>query len=252
MDILVGSTGFVGTHFLRARRFDVAVHRPDISTIEGCRSHLLVCAGLPAEKWRAEQDPDEDWENVCSLAAVLQQVAAERAVLISTIDVFDPPEGVVESSPTALSGSSAYGRNRAWFELFFRHQFPGSLIVRLPGLFAPDVRKNLIHDLLHRRSTYINRMSARASFQFFDVRDVPSLTERALELGLETLNVSSGPVDAGTIARIFDVELPEEGVSADYDMRSSHATLFGGSDGYLVDRNDIIARISKLRTESLR
>lgn len=252
MDILVGSTGFVGSHFLRARRFDVAVHRPDVSTIRGSRSGLLVCAGLPAEKWRADQHPDEDWENVRALAAVLQHVTAERAVLVSTIDVFEPPNGVVESSPISVAASSAYGRNRAWFELFFRHQFPGSLIVRLPGLFAPDVRKNLIHDLIHARSAFVERISSRASFQFFDVRDIPPLIERTLALELETLNVSSAPVDAGTIARIFDVELSDEGASADYDMRSSHAGLFGGCDGYLIGRDEIIERISTLRVERLR
>jgi len=245
--ILIGSTGFVGGHLASNYSFDEQVHRSDVSKIAGSVTDLLVCAGLPAEKWRANREPAADWANMSHLAQILTTVDAKRAVLVSTIDVYQPPVGVDESSPANFDGTGAYGANRAWFEAFFRAQFNDSLTLRLPALFAHDVRKNLVHDLLHGRSDQWAAVSPASTFQFFDVTQTWNVIEEAWAQGIKLLNVSSEPVAAQEVADIFDVTLQARTAASTYDMRSRYATKFGGSDGYLYTRASTLDGIAALR-----
>lgn len=250
MSILVGSTGFVGSHLARAHPFAIKVHRPDVSNLVGLRADLLVCAGLPAEKWRANQNRAADWENMAALAQILATVRADRAVLISTVDVYQPAVGVTENDLAHLNGAGAYGAHRAWFEEFFRSRFPESLIVRLPGLFAPDLRKNLVHDLLHGRASQFERVNPTSTFQFFNVTHTWSIVERAWANKITLLNVSSEPVTAQAVADLFGVRLVSDMDAVRYDMRSIHAGTFGGKDGYLYPAKSILNDIDALRSAS--
>lgn len=250
MAILVGSTGFVGGHLARAWQFDQAVHRPDLDAIAGSRTELLMCAGLPAEKWRANRDPDQDWYNMTALAQVLATIVAERAVLISTVDVYQPALDVDEDDAPAFDGQEAYGAHRAWFEAFFQAHFPEVLVLRLPGLFAPDLRKNLIHDLLHGKADQWSGVNPETTFQFFDVTAIGTVIERAWESDIRLLNVSSEPVTAQEIADLFDVQLRGDSPPKGYDMRSKHSEAFSGRNGYLFNRDDVLQGIGRLRHQA--
>jgi nucleoside-diphosphate-sugar epimerase len=247
VDALVGSTGFVGSQLLGMHEFDLAVHRPDVATLRDRELDLLVCAGLPAAKWQANADPGADWENMAGLAATLATVRAQRAVLISTIDVYQPAVSVDESVPATFNGAGAYGTHRAWFESFFQARFPGALVLRLPGLFGPGLRKNLVFDLLHGRSEQYVGMNPQSRFQFFDTTKAWQVIETAWEHQIRLLNVSSEPVTAAAVADLFGVALHGDGPQAAYDMRSQHDALFGGRDGYLFSQESVLAGIAALR-----
>lgn len=250
MGILIGSTGFVGGHLASHYSFDEQVHRSDVERITGATTDLVVCAGLPAEKWRANKDPESDWVNMSRLAQILTTIHADRAVLISTIDVYQPAVGVDESHPANFDGKGAYGAHRAWFEAFFRAQFTESLIIRLPALFAADVRKNLVHDLLHGQSDHWAQVNPESTFQFFDAQQTWRVIEQAWARGLCLLNVTSEPVSAQEIADVFGVTLRASTPATSYDMRSRYAKDFGGSEGYLYHRESTLNGIAALRREA--
>lgn len=247
MDVLIGSTGFVGGHLAGAHQFTLGVHRPNLQDLVGCHADVLVCAGLPAQKWLANKDPQADWDNMASLAQALTRVSAQRAVLISTIDVYQPPLGVDERDPPQFAATGAYGTHRAWFEAFFRAQFERSTVVRLPGLFAPDLRKNLVHDLLHGREDQWQAMNPASRFQFFDAGRTWEMVQWAWSQDIRVLNVTSEPVTAQEVAGLFGVTLAGSSPAADYDMRSVHAQAFGGADGYMFDKRQILDAIDGLR-----
>src|SRR5689334_17424607 len=85
---LVGHTGFVGGSLAAASNFDVLINRDSLDLLRGMQIDRLVCAGLPAAKWIANQSPRKDAENVRRLESVLSTIRAETFVLISTIDVY--------------------------------------------------------------------------------------------------------------------------------------------------------------------
>ena len=135
MDALIGHTGLVGGTIARARTFDAAFRATDIDTMRGRSFELVVCAGVRAEKWKANQDPDGDRAGIAKLSDVLETVSIGHLVLISTVDAYPAPIGVDESTPIDAAAGQPYGRHRLALERFCAGRFECT-IVRLPGLFG--------------------------------------------------------------------------------------------------------------------
>lgn len=246
MSALIGYTGFVGGHLQTDISFQEMYNRANIADIQGLKTDLLICAGLPAEKWKANGDPDADWKNMANLSQLISTVDADKAILISTIDVYQPALDKNETSYPNLIGVEAYGRNRAWFEMFFKAKFPNSLIVRLPGLYAPNLKKNLIFDLLNKREDQYANVDGESAFQFFNVTRISEFIKIALENKLSILNIATEPLSAQEIADIFSVQLKTGKRRVEYRMKSIHNPIFNGKNGYLISKEETIRDISKL------
>lgn len=249
MSALIGSTGFVGGHLQRKFDFLHKFNRSNISDIQHLNTDFLVCAGLPAEKWRANSDPETDWSNMADLAEKISSVKASRAVLISTIDVYQPAIDVTEIDKPNYNGVDAYGRNRAWFEMFFLANFEEANIIRLPGLFAQDLRKNLIFDLINNRKEQLMSVNPRSRYQFFNLEQLGNILDFSIESDIKILNVATEPVYANEIAEIFEQEFFGETLPVSYNMKTNFSAQFGGSNDYLFSKANIINDIYELRKE---
>ena len=247
--LLIGSSGYVGGHLAEAWAFDMTVRKSTSHEISGRTFDLVVCAGLPAAKWQANDNPSEDWENVCALANVLQTVRAKRAVLVSTIDVFGGLVYACEDSQVDLAGGTAYGKHRAWFEALFRSLFSNTLVVRLPALFSSQLRKNLIYDLIHARTEYLENVNSESTYQFFNMESLAITLEKALQLGLGTLNLATEPVTAGEVAKVFGHRLRNQAPEVHYSMHTLHSEKFGRTGPYLSSKAEILKELAELADE---
>lgn len=149
MNALVGYTGFVGSNLYESGEFDAIYNSKNIQEAFGTNPDLLVYAGLRAEKYLANNDPDRDLEQIKIAEDTISRINPKKIVLISTIDVFKTPSGVDENSVIDTDGLHAYGYNRYLFECWVRDHDPDALIVRLPGLFGKNIKKNFIYDFIN-------------------------------------------------------------------------------------------------------
>ena len=240
---LIGHTGFVGGNLSRQHRFDDCFNSSNIEAVAGRSFDLLVCAGVPSEKWKANADPERDRQNIGRLMAALARVDAGRLVLISTVDVFADPVGVDEESPVVTSGLQAYGRNRRHLEEFVRSHFDAS-IVRLPGLYGGGLKKNAIFDLLH--DNQVAKIDSRGIFQFYGVSRLWSDIEIILEERLPVVHMATEPVSMAEVARAaFGLEFTNEVAPTPpcYDLHTRFARLFGGVGTYIEPRDRVLAFI---------
>ena len=150
MNALVGSTGFVGSNLYTPERFQAAYHSKNIADAYGTEPDLLVYAGVRAEKYLANHDPEKDLENIRQAEANIEKIRPRRLVLISTVDVLKNPAGADETAGVETDGLHPYGAHRALLEQWVRNRYPDALIVRLPALFGKNLKKNFIYDLIHR------------------------------------------------------------------------------------------------------
>jgi dTDP-4-dehydrorhamnose reductase len=247
MSALIGSTGFVGGHLQRGFEFTHKYNRANISEIQGLNTDLLICAGLPAEKWKANSDSEADWSNMAYLAQKISSVRTDMAILISTIDVYQPAIDVTEDHKPCFAGGGAYGRNRAWFESFFVSQFPNSIVLRLPGLFAANLKKNFIYDLVNNRFEQLSKVHQESKFQFYDIRGIWNLIEKCTENGITHLNVATEPLVAQEIASIFNIDLTSSALKTEYRMKSKYSEEFDRKDGFLFGKAEVLKGISELR-----
>jgi hypothetical protein len=245
VDALIGRTGFVGGTLLRQRTFDRGFSSADIADIRGGDFGTVVCAGAPAAKWIADRDSAADLANIQGLADNLAAIRAERFILISTVDVFADSAGVDEDSPIEEHGLTAYGRNRVWLERFVAERFPGALIVRLPGLVGPGLRKNAVFDF--RNGNNLPMIDARAVYQFYPMVNLWSDLQTAMAADLSLLHLTAEPLSIAEVAGegfglSFDNQV-EGRQPARYDFQTRHAALFGGRGRYSYDRRESLMAI---------
>jgi hypothetical protein len=243
-DALVGYTGFVGSNLTLQHRFEWLYNSRNIEEIRGGSFERLVIAGIQAKKWWANLHPDEDWALIENLLDPLAEVTARQVILISTIDVL--PAGSCADEDTELHGldNHPYGLHRLKAEDRIRASFDDVTVVRLPALFGPGLKKNILFDLLNRNQLELINPASR--FQYYDLNDLWSDIEVILAAGIRLVHLFTEPVKtAEIIARFF----PETTVgaatvpAAAYDFRTQHAALFGGTDGYIRNRAQLLDRM---------
>lgn len=150
MKALVGYTGFVGSNiYANATDIDAVFNSKNISEAYGLSPDLLIYAGLRAEKFLANNDPEADMKLILEAEENIEKIAPRKLVLISTIDVYKKPNGVNENAVIDTDGLSAYGYNRYMLEEWVREHYPDSLIIRLPALFGKNIKKNFIYDFIN-------------------------------------------------------------------------------------------------------
>lgn len=149
MNILVGYTGFVGSNIYEKGKFDNVYNSKNIETAYGTNPDLLVYAGLRAEKYLANNAPEKDMELIYQAEKNIEKINPKKLVLISTIDVFKNPQNVDENTEIDTEGLHAYGYDRYQLEVWVREKYPDALIIRLPGLFGKNIKKNFIYDYIN-------------------------------------------------------------------------------------------------------
>ena len=152
MIALVGYTGFVGSNIcaVAGKEIEAVYNSKNIEEAFGTCPDLLIYAGLRAEKYLANSAPEKDMELILQAEDNISKIKPKKLVLISTIDVFKDPKGVDETSEIDVADLPAYGYNRYQLERWTRKNFPDALIIRLPGLFGRNLKKNFIYDFINR------------------------------------------------------------------------------------------------------
>lgn len=250
---LIGYSGFVGQTLLRSTSFDHLYRSTNIREIGGRSFDLVVCAGAPAQKWLANREPEADARNIDGLMDCLRTVEAERFVLISTVDVFALPLKVDETTPVETEGLHPYGANRRRLEEFVQGKFADSLIIRLPGLVGPGLKKNIVFDFLNDNN--LHAVNALDVFQFYPMVRLWSDIEKCLAHGLDLVHLTAAPVNVARVAKEgfgldFTNVLPRPAVR--YDMRTVHADLWGGKDYQYSAEDSLEAIRDYARTEPKR
>ena len=247
MRALIGSSGFVGRNLVLQWAFDLAVNSKTVGLLEGMALDVLVCAGAPAAKWIANADPAADAACIDRLSASLERIKTRQLVLISTIDVYPQTQGADES--LALDEANAahpYGRNRLLLEQRVRALHPGALIVRLPALFGASLRKNALFDLLNRHQ--LDRLNGAAAYQWYGLERLGADLDLALAQGLDLVNLFTEPLRLDELTKAL---FPALSLAADparaalYDLKTRHAAAFGGRDGYIENRAQVVARMRR-------
>ncbi|MBH2018866.1 MAG: NAD(P)-dependent oxidoreductase [Burkholderiales bacterium] len=241
---LIGFSGFVGSTLLEQAPFESRYRSTNISDIEGQSFDTVVCAGAPAQKWIANREPEADRQKIDGLIAHLKTIQCKTFILISTVDVFKNPIGVDENTPVDESGLHAYGQHRRLLEKFVESHFPSHLIVRLPGLVGPGLRKNVIFDFLN--SNNLDAIDSRGVFQFYPMVSLWHDLQTALNAGLKLLHLTAEPISVADVSeqgfgKSFNHALAN--TPATYDLRTCHAQVFGASGHYQYSARETIQAI---------
>ncbi|MDP9046278.1 MAG: pyridine nucleotide transhydrogenase [Pseudomonadota bacterium] len=244
MNALIGYSGFVGETLLRQARFEHTYRSTNIGDVRGQSFDTVFCAGAPAQKWIANREPEADRRNIDKLIEHLDSLTCSTFVLISTVDVFPDPVGVDESTEIDEAGLHAYGLNRRRLEKFVVERYARHLVVRLPGLVGPGLRKNVIYDFLNANN--LQAIDSRGVFQFYPMVNLWPDIQVALAAGLGLVHLTAAPLSVAEVSaqgfgRPF--EQTTQATPGRYDMQTRHADLFGVRGRYQYGTREAVLAI---------
>lgn len=165
--------------------------------------------------FEANKFPDRDEEKIEALIERLSQVQAERFILISSIAVLANFAGGDDETTTAFQEALAYGRHRRRLEAFVEDHYPSSLVVRLPALFGPGLRKNFVFDLLNPVPSMLTGAKLDDLSDALDARQGEWIRELyALDPVTGMLKLDRAALDASPNRSALEEAVTEHGFSA--------------------------------------
>jgi dTDP-4-dehydrorhamnose reductase len=245
---LIGASGFVGGNLSGRFPFSETFDSKTIESSAGKTYDLLVSAAPSAVKWKANKFPEEDKKMVDEYLARLGRINAQHCIGISTCDVYEVPRDVDEDTniESTLETLHPYGKHRFQIEEFMRSHFERVTIIRLPALFGKGLKKNVVFDFLHNNQ--LENIHSEGIFQFYNLEHLWRDITIACEANIPLLNITSEPVRVVEIAeycfgRTFHNSTKQK--PAHYDIRSKHAHLFGGEQGYLYSKRVVLDELKQ-------
>lgn len=157
MDYIVGYTGFVGSNIAANHKFDGEFNTKNIQDAFGGNPDLLVYAGVRAEMFLANQNPEADLALMDEAIDNIRKINPRKLVLISSIAVYQDPDGVDEDYEIDATKLTAYGANRLYLERWVQKNIKDYLIVRLPGLYGRNLKKNFLYDFINYIPPMLNQ-----------------------------------------------------------------------------------------------
>ncbi|MEG0308860.1 MAG: NAD-dependent epimerase/dehydratase family protein [Clostridium sp.] len=146
---LVGYSGFVGSNLATEYEFNNLYNSKNIHEAFDTIPDVLVYSGVRAEKFIANKNPEADREHILEAIENIKKIRPKKLVLISTIDVYGNAIKVNEDTDVSCDVVEAYGLNRRYLESWVRENVKDYLIVRLPGLYGNNLKKNFIYDMIN-------------------------------------------------------------------------------------------------------
>ena len=150
MKSLVGYSGFVGQNIAVSCKFEGLYNSKNITSAYGTNPELLVYAGVRAEMFLANQNPQQDKALIDQAIENIKKIHPKNLVLISTASVYGEQVYADETTKMKEEQLTAYGSNRLYLEQWVEKEMKHALIVRLPALYGHGIKKNFIYDFIHR------------------------------------------------------------------------------------------------------
>lgn len=246
MNSLIGCTGFVGSNLLKQANFDGLFNSKNISSLKNFEHNMIVIAAPSATKWKANQDPDTYFNMVHSLLKDLSQVRAKFVIHISTVDVYENPFNVDENTVIKKNTLHPYGQQRYLIEEFVRKKYSKHLIVRLPGLFGKNIKKNFIYDMMANNA--LNLTHKDSMFQLYDLDNLWKDINIAIQHNIKLINFATEPISAFEIAsKMFSKSFKNitKNPPVSYNMKTIYSNLYFGNSGYIYSKQQIFSQLKK-------
>ena len=297
---LVGYTGFVGSNLALSHNFEHIYNSKNISDAYGTSPDVLVYAGVTGTKYIANKFPEKDKAIIDSAIENIKKIKAIKLVLISTIDVYLHPDGEDEDIKPTSPVSFTYGYNRLLLEEWVKKNVDDYCIVRLPGIYGENIRKNYIYDLInpipqvltsnkflelyqreHALGSYyfmgsdgfyhlsvlendskselkgilkrlgfsaLDFTDTRGFFQYYNLKYLWNHICIALDNNIKILNIATEPF---MVSELFDYLYQQKYINEleasvpYYNYKTKYANLFGGRNGYIFSKGEVMADIKE-------
>ena len=246
---IFGNTGFVGSYLTKFYRFQHLYNSLNINESINKEFNMIYVSCIPAVKWYANKNPEEDQKVIQNLINIFKTIKTEKVILISTIDVYNNINNSSnEETKINHELNHTYGKNRYLFEKELQEIFDNVYIIRLPALFGKGLKKNIIYDLLNNNN--IERIPVNSSFQWYNLEWLKNHIEVCLNNKLKVCNLFTEPVETKNILSLkyfknfnFDSNSTKR---FEYNCKTvNHKYFQSGKNGYIMSKEEVLSSLMK-------
>lgn len=151
---LIGYSGLVGSN-LDHNNYSYLINSKNSQLIKNQTFDNIVCCGFSGTKYLANMYPEQDWQNIQSLLSLLSTIKCKKFTLISTIDIYE---------------DHAYGKHRKQIEEILQNHFENFYVIRLPGIYGKNLKKNALYDLTNKHE--LHKISLKDQYQWYHLEDL--------------------------------------------------------------------------------
>ena len=244
---LVGYTGFVGSNMYATGGFDGAYNSKNIEEAFGTKPDLLIYSGLRAEKYLANSDPERDLkmiqnaeENIRKIDALIVRLPGLFGKNIKKNFIYD----MINYIPFMLKADkfAELSEKEPVLKDYYQLQDNGFYKANVP-----DEDKKMLKGVFERLGfSALNFTDSRSRYQFYDLSRLNDDIDIALKNNITLWHPATEPVSAGEVFRyITGKEFVNElnGTPVNYDFRTKYAEIFGGKDGYLCGKEEVLRAV---------
>lgn len=244
---LVGYSGFVGSNLLQFYKIDHFYNSSNFYQAINKEFDTLFFCGVPAVKWYANKNPQEDFDILTKIKTILGTIKAKKIILISTIDVYEYIDSQQnEDYDCDFINNHHYGRNRYLFENFVKEKFVDYHIIRLPALFGKGLKKNVIYDLIHYNQ--IENIEKNTKFQWYYLNWLKNDIDIIVKNDIRVCNLFTEPLETVEILKLFDIplDLYKTQSKMTYNLTTKYSSDFDSKIvGYIRDKNIVLNSIQE-------
>jgi len=246
---LIGDTGFIGSNLKNDYLFSEFYNSKNIQHIENKEYDWVLSCANSSARWKVNLDPEEDLRNILEYIEHIKKARIKKFILISTIDVYENPIKVYEDSDTGIPEQNPYGKNRLILEKFVKDNFKNFLIVRLPIVYGPNFKKNIIYDALNNHE--LDKVNTEAQVQVYNVKNLMKDIQIAMNQNIKVINIATFPLKVKEIYKeAFNLDLDNPSCKEfKYDMKTRYPQLFGKKIDYAYDKSEVLADLKNFKKE---
>ena len=195
-DALIGYNGYIGSFLIKKKKFSLKFNSKNINLIKNKEINNLYLAAPSSLKYFANQHPKKDKKNIKNLIHFLKNTKCKKIIYFSTIDI------CYQKKKT-----DHYGANRKYLENFIKKNFKKHLIIRLPGLFGWNLRKNFFYDILKNHSLKYHNSKTKLQWYFLEniFKDINYLNKKKIKL----INLVSEPIQLSEIVNFLNHKIKD-------------------------------------------
>jgi len=197
MIFLVGGSGLVGSGFARflkkkKKKFKIITSK-NIHKFYNKKCDLLIDCNGNGSKRLANLNPKFDFEaSVSSVFNRLINIRFKKYVYISTIYVYPKKEKKISTKENNqnFNNISFYGFNKLTAENYVKHFAKKYMIIRLPYIIGPGLKRNPAHDILKYKKTFY---TLNSKLNWIHTDTIAKIVMKLIEKNLfnEIFNVAS-------------------------------------------------------------
>ncbi len=186
---IIGHTGFVGQtvyNYLSTIYHTCGINTKTTKIPKDHFDITINCAGN-AKKYLSEKEPQKDILINAKIFNTILQLKTKKLIHISSISATDLP-------------NNNYTISKLITEEYSKLYFSNSIILRLGGIIGPNLKKNVVFDIINNKKLFV---TFNSTYNYISTNAIAKIIEKIIKLNIQNKIINIAACDSISVSEII-------------------------------------------------